>query len=72
MDQYLAEPTTIATEVKVQETWLSGKKVDLDSFMTQIQAVEAAANLVSYLPGTHRCSGVKFSTVAAPPCVSVR
>ena len=43
MDPYLAEPTTLATEVKVQGTWLSGKKVDLDSFMTQIQEVEAAA-----------------------------
>lgn len=43
MDPYLAEPTTLATEVKVQGTWLSGKKVDLDSFMTQVQAIEAAA-----------------------------
>ena len=43
MDPYLAEPTTLATEVKVQATWLSGKKVDLDSFLTQIQEVEAAA-----------------------------
>lgn len=42
MDPYLADPTTLATQVKVQDTWLSGKKVDLDSFMTQIQAVEAA------------------------------
>jgi predicted amidohydrolase YtcJ len=42
-DPYLAEPTTLATEVKVQGTWLSGKKVDLDSFMTQVQEVEAAA-----------------------------
>jgi len=42
MDPYLADPTTLATQVKVQGTWLSGKKVDLDSFMTQIQAVEAA------------------------------
>ena len=43
MDPYLAEPTTLATEVKVQGTWLSGKKVDLNSYLTQIQAVEAAA-----------------------------
>jgi len=42
MDPYLADPTKLATQVKVQGTWLSGKKVDLDSFMTQVQAVEAA------------------------------
>lgn len=43
MDPYLANPTTLATEVKVQGTWLSGKKVDPDSFMTQVQAIETAA-----------------------------
>lgn len=43
MGPYMAEPTTLATQVIVQGTWLSGKRVDLDSYMTQIQEVEAAA-----------------------------
>ena len=42
MDPYLADPLKLASQVKVQGTWRSGHKVDLDAFMTQIQAVEAA------------------------------
>lgn len=42
MDPYLAEPTKLATQVKVQGTWRGGRRVDLDAFMQQIQAVEAA------------------------------
>jgi predicted amidohydrolase YtcJ len=42
MDPYLADPLKLASQVKVQGTWRSGRKVDLDAFMTQIQAVEAA------------------------------
>ena len=42
MDPYLAEPTKLATQVKVQGTWRSGRKIDLDAYMEQIKAVEAA------------------------------
>lgn len=42
MDPYLAEPTKLATQVKVLGTWSSGRKVDLDAFMQQIKDVEAA------------------------------
>ncbi len=42
MDPYLADPLKLASQVKVQGTWRGGRKVDLDAFMTQIQAVEAA------------------------------
>ena len=42
MDPYLADPLKLATQVKVQGTWRSGRKVDLDAYMQQIQAVEAA------------------------------
>ena len=41
-DPYLAEPTKLATEVKVEGTWLSGHKVGLDAFMDQVKEVEAA------------------------------
>ena len=57
-DPYLAAPTTLATEVTVQGTWLAGKKVNADSFMTQIQAVEAAgAHPVDHtaVMGSHTC-----------------
>ena len=42
MDPYLAEPLKLASQVKVQGTWRSGHKINLDAYMQQIQAVEAA------------------------------
>jgi len=42
MDPYLAEPLKLASQVKVQGTWRSGRKIDLDAYLQQIQAVEAA------------------------------
>ena len=42
MDPYHAEPTTLATQVKVEGTWSGGRKVDLGAFLKQVQAVEAA------------------------------
>ncbi len=42
MDPYVADPLKLASQVKVQGTWRGGRKVDLDAFMTQIEAVEAA------------------------------
>ena len=42
MDPYLADPLKLASQVKVQGTWRSGRKIDLDAYMAQIQAVEAA------------------------------
>ena len=42
MDPYLAEPLKLATQVKVLGTWRGGRKVDLDAFMSQIQALESA------------------------------
>ena len=41
MDPYLADPLKLASQVKVQGTWRSGRKIDLDAYMAQIQAVEA-------------------------------
>ncbi|MDP4906237.1 MAG: amidohydrolase [Candidatus Nanopelagicales bacterium] len=42
MDPYLADPLTLASQVKVQGTWRSGRTIDLDAYLAQIQAVEAA------------------------------
>jgi predicted amidohydrolase YtcJ len=57
-DPYLAEPTKLATEVKVEGTWLSGHKVGLDAFMDQVKEVEAAAtHTVDHhtVVGSHSC-----------------
>ena len=49
MDPYLADPTKLATEVVVQGTWLGGRKLDLDSFLSEITAVDPSehANLAT-------------------------
>ncbi len=58
MDPYLAEPTKLATQVKVQGTWSSGRKIDLDSYMAQIKEIEAAnTHPVDHgtVMGSHKC-----------------
>jgi len=49
MDPYLADPTKLATQVKVQGTWLGGHKIDLDSFLSEIAAIDPSehANLAT-------------------------
>lgn len=39
-DPYLADPTRLATEVKVVGTWLNGHRIDLKAFMNQIRAID--------------------------------
>jgi Amidohydrolase family len=58
MDPYHAEPTTLATQVKVEGTWSAGRKVDPGAFLTQVQAVEAAhTHSVDHkaVISSHRC-----------------
>lgn len=38
-DPYLADPTKLAEQVKVLGTWLNGRKVDLDAFVSQVEAL---------------------------------
>ena len=49
MDPYMADPTKLATQVKVQGTWLGGHKIDLDSFLSEITAIDPSehANLAT-------------------------
>ena len=39
-DPYTVDPTRLASEVKVVATWLGGRRVDLESFMRQIVAID--------------------------------
>ena len=39
-DPYEVNPMTLATDVSVLGTWVGGRKVDLDAFDAQIQAID--------------------------------
>ena len=39
-DPYVAEISTLAEQVKVLGTWSSGRKIDLDAFITQVEAID--------------------------------
>jgi len=57
MDPYLADPSQLAQQVKVQGTWLSGHRVDLASYLEQVAAVDPAAHPVDHadVVATHTC-----------------
>ncbi len=40
MDPYQADPTKLASQVKVNGTWLGGHKIDLDAFITEVEAID--------------------------------
>lgn len=40
MDPYLADPLRLASEVKVTGTWLGGRRLDLDGFLKEVQAMD--------------------------------
>ena len=39
-DPYFVDPHHLVDEVKVRATWLSGRKLDLDAFMTEVAAID--------------------------------
>ena len=39
-DPYVAEISTLAEQVKVLGTWSSGRKIDLEAFITQVEAID--------------------------------
>ncbi len=57
MDPFLADPTQLATQVKVQGTWLSGHRVDLGAYLEQVAAVDPAAHPIDHADviATHTC-----------------
>ncbi len=40
MDPYQADPANLASQVKVNGTWLGGHKIDLDAFITEVEAID--------------------------------
>ena len=40
MDPYLADPAKLATQVKINGTWLGGHKIDIDSFISEVEAID--------------------------------
>ena len=58
-DPYEVDPTRLATDVEVQQTWLGGKPIDLDAFLDEVRAIDPteqhlAAAAHSVVHG-HRC-----------------
>jgi predicted amidohydrolase YtcJ len=41
-DPYLVDPHKLNTDITVKGTWLGGRKLDLDAFLEQVEAIEAA------------------------------
>jgi len=40
MDPYQADPATLASQVKVNGTWLGGHKIDIEAFMSEVEAID--------------------------------
>jgi predicted amidohydrolase YtcJ len=41
-DPYLVDPHKLNTDIAVRGTWLGGRKIDLDAFLAQVEAIEPA------------------------------
>jgi predicted amidohydrolase YtcJ len=56
-DPYQADLHKITEQVKVQGTWVAGKKIDLDAFMAQVDALDPAEHkdLPSVVHATKKC-----------------
>lgn len=56
-DPYAVDPHRLSTDVKVLGTWLGGKKVDIDSFLAQIDAMDPSEheNTAQKVHATKKC-----------------
>ena len=43
-DPFAVDPSTIASAVKVQGTYVGGRRIDLDAFMSQVEAIDPSAH----------------------------
>jgi predicted amidohydrolase YtcJ len=57
IDPYLADPTRLAQQVKVEGTWLAGHRVNLAAYLEQMAAVDPAAHPIDHddVISTHSC-----------------
>ena len=57
-DPYAVDPHKITDEVKVQGTWVGGRRVDLDAFLKEVEAMDPTehAHLAEKAAGRHVCS----------------
>ncbi len=57
-DPYDVDPGTLATAVKVEATWLAGRKVNPDAFLTQVAALDQSEHrgaAAHHAATAHRC-----------------
>lgn len=54
-DPYLADPTRLATEVKVLGTWRGGRRIDLDAFLREVAAADPTEHTQLASPSKHTC-----------------
>jgi predicted amidohydrolase YtcJ len=57
-DPFTVDPNKLIEQVRVQATWRSGRRVDLDRFLEQVEAIDPAAfrSLAAKAAGRHVCS----------------
>jgi predicted amidohydrolase YtcJ len=57
-DPYAVDPHRITDEVKVHGTWRSGRRIDLDAFLEEVEAVDPTehGHLAHKAAGRHVCS----------------
>ena len=54
MDPYRAEPARFCEQVTVSGTWRGGRRIDLDAFLAEVQAIDPAAHAHLAKPA-HQC-----------------
>jgi len=56
-DPFAVDPNRLTDLVKVEATWRAGRRIDLDAFLGQVEAIEPAthAGLVDKAAGRHVC-----------------
>lgn len=56
-DPYAVDPRTLATEVTVLGTWVGGRRVDLDAFASQVEALDPTPHRDLATEARQRCCG---------------
>ena len=66
-DPFLVDPHKLTDLVQVQGTWLSGKRIDLDAFLAQVEAMDPSEHkdLPAQAHASKKCSACKCTGVAS-------
>jgi predicted amidohydrolase YtcJ len=56
-DPYAVDPHTLATGVSVLGTWVGGRRIDLDAFAAQVEALDPTPHRDLATHATQRCCG---------------